>query len=201
MADADLTDTRPTIVLVAGSLRSGSYTTILLRRAGQLVPRRFRVVELDAIRPLPHYDADLDGEAAPPVVRQARHELAEAAGVLVSTPEYNGQIPGGLKNWIDWVTRPQGAHVLVGKPAAAFGAAPGAKGARTAVDWLAGTLARLGCVVVVGEPPAIAEVKTKIGEDGSIDADVESQLQSLVDALVGVIDAQESGSDSASSLA
>jgi chromate reductase len=125
---------QPNILLIPGSLRSGSYTTRLLRATGQLVQRPFDVQLVDMAREFPHYDADLDGEGAITSVVSARARLASAAALIVSTPEYNGTIPGSLKNWIDWVTRPARQHVLVGKPIAVVGGSPNSKGAIAAVD-------------------------------------------------------------------
>ena len=64
--------------------------------------------------------------------------LREAAGAadaaLVVTPEYNGSIPGVLKNAIDWLSRPFGNSALKGKPMAVVGAALGQYGGVWAHD-------------------------------------------------------------------
>lgn len=175
----------PRILLVAGSLRAESHTTRLLVAAGSLIPESFEVELVDQIRPLPHYDADLDGEDPPEVVRAARSAAADAAGLIISTPEYNGAVPGGLKNWVDWLTRPVAAHVLVGKPIAVIGGSPSSKGAVGAVTWLRSTLGYLGSVVV-GEPVAVPKVTGEIDLDGAVSETVVEQLRGLVDALVAV---------------
>lgn len=179
---------RPQVILVAGSLRARSHTTALLRRVGELLPSRFEVVELDDVRQLPHYDADLDGELVTPAAGAARSHIAGAAAVVISTPEYNSTIPGGLKNWLDWVTRPVRQHVLIGKPVAVLGAAPNSKGAATAVAWLADILQRLGAIVV-GEPLSVPEVAARIDDAGTIDPDLDRQLAALAAAIVAAVDA------------
>ncbi len=175
--------TQRSILLVPGSLRSGSHTTRLLRAAGRLVPAPYVTEFTDQVRPLPHYDADFDGEGALPVVVSTRAAVEAASAVVISTPEYNGTIPGGLKNWVDWVTRPAKAHVLVGKPVAIVGASPGSKGAINAVTWLRSTMSFLGAVVV-GEVVAVPDIVNKVGADGSYVDEVTEQLQALVSALV-----------------
>ena len=181
-----MTQTPPNVLLIPGSLRSGSHTTRLLRATGLLVPAPYVTEFADQVRPLPHYDADFDGEGATPIVVSTRAALQAAAGLIISTPEYNGTIPGGLKNWVDWVTRPVKAHVLVGKPIAIVGAAPGSKGAVKAVTWLRDTLSALGAVVV-GEPVAIADVVNQVDDDGSFVDEVQEQLLAVVDALVAAL--------------
>ena len=59
---------------------------------------------------------------------------AEADAALVVTPEYNGSIPGVLKNAIDWLSRPFGNSALKGKPMAVVGAALGQYGGVWAHD-------------------------------------------------------------------
>jgi chromate reductase, NAD(P)H dehydrogenase (quinone) len=178
--------TQPNVLLVPGSLRSGSHTTRLLRAAGQLVPAPYTAEFVDQVRALPHYDADFDGEAALPIVVSTRAALDAAAALIISTPEYNGTIPGGLKNWVDWVTRPAKAHVLIGKPIAIVGAAPGSKGAIRAVTWLRDTLGFLGAVVV-GDVVAVPDIVNVVDEDGSFVDEVAEQLQATVDALIAAI--------------
>jgi chromate reductase, NAD(P)H dehydrogenase (quinone) len=177
----------PHILLIPGSLRSGSHTTRLLLAAGQLVPSPYTVELADMVRALPHYDADLDGESAIASVVTARARLASASALIISTPEYNGTIPGGLKNWIDWVTRPPGAHVLVGKPIAVVGGSPNSKGAVAAVTWLRNTLGYLGAVVV-GDPVAIPDIANTIDDQDSVTDEVANQLRALVGALIATLD-------------
>jgi len=45
--------------------------------------------------------------------------------VLFVTPEYNRSIPGGLKNAIDWASRPYGKNSFARKPSAVTGTSPG----------------------------------------------------------------------------
>ena len=48
--------------------------------------------------------------------------------MLFVTPEYNRSIPGGLKNAIDWASRPWGQNSFTRKPSAIIGTSPGAIG-------------------------------------------------------------------------
>ena len=57
----------------------------------------------------------------PSPCRRCALAAAEADAALVVTPEYNGSIPGVLKNAIDWLSRPFGNGALKGKPLAVIG--------------------------------------------------------------------------------
>jgi chromate reductase len=54
--------------------------------------------------------------------------MRSADAVLFATPEYNRSIPGALKNAIDVGSRPGGASVWSGKPAAVLSVSPGSLG-------------------------------------------------------------------------
>ncbi len=97
------------VLAIPGSLREGSYNVALARAAAEYAPYGVSVELYEGLGELPHYDADVDGEDAPASVRDLRRRIAEADALLVVTPEYNGSIPGLLKNAIDWASRPHRA--------------------------------------------------------------------------------------------
>ena len=68
--------------------------------------------------------------------------------VLIATPEYNGSIPGGLKNALDWVSRPFATNVLRNKPVAVVGASTGLFGAVRAQAELRKVLTTIGADVL-----------------------------------------------------
>ena len=57
------------------------------------------------------------------------------------TPEYNRSIPGGLKNAIDWASRPYGKNAFTRKPSAVIGASPGKIGTAVGQQHLRSILA------------------------------------------------------------
>ena len=60
--------------------------------------------------------------------------------MLFVTPEYNRSIPGGLKNAIDWASRPYGKNSFARKPSAVIGTSPGAIGTAVAQQSLRSVL-------------------------------------------------------------
>jgi chromate reductase len=114
------------ILGIAGSLRRKSYNRSALRAAQQLVPpdATLEVFELDGI---PVFSEDEERQPPAKVV-ELKKRIREADAVLFVTPEYNYSIPGGLKNAIDWASRPYGDNAWTGKPAAIMGASIGALG-------------------------------------------------------------------------
>lgn len=109
----------------SGSLRKGSYNTMLLNAVRELLPENvsFETASID----MPLYNADNDlPEAAerPEQVKAFREILAKADGIVIVSPEYNYSIPGGLKNAIDWASRGEDSPLL-NKPVAVMGATPG----------------------------------------------------------------------------
>jgi chromate reductase len=114
------------ILGIAGSLRRNSYNRSALRAAQQLVPpdATLEVFELDGI---PVFSEDEERQPPAKVV-ELKNRIREADAVLFVTPEYNYSIPGGLKNAIDWASRPYGDSAWTGKPAAIMGASIGALG-------------------------------------------------------------------------
>jgi len=118
------------IIGISGSLRRGSFNSALLRAAAAAAPPQLEV-EIASIRDIPLYDGDLEAEhGTPPAVASLKDAIAGAAGLLIATPEYNGSMPGVLKNTIDWLSRPPKdmARVFGDKPTALIGATPGPNG-------------------------------------------------------------------------
>jgi chromate reductase len=126
-----MTDTgspRPLRVLgFAGSLRAASYNRMLLRAAVELAPEGMEI-EIFDIGGIPLFNEDVEAAGTPPAVEAFREAIRHADALLIATPEYNHGVPGVLKNAVDWASRPPRKAALAGKPAAVFGASPGATG-------------------------------------------------------------------------
>ena len=115
------------IIGISGSLRQGSFNTMLLRAAVELAPAG-TAITIASIRDIPLYDGDLEAaEGIPRPVAELKNAIATADGLLIATPEYNNSIPGVLKNAIDWLSRPPSdiPRVFRNKPVAIMGATPG----------------------------------------------------------------------------
>jgi chromate reductase, NAD(P)H dehydrogenase (quinone) len=116
------------VLAFSGSLRKESFNTGLVRAATEVAPPGVEIELYDRLGALPHYDADLDVGDGPPAVADLRERIAQADALLFATPEYNGSIPGVLKNAVDWASRPRGNAALWGKPALVIGTSTGAYG-------------------------------------------------------------------------
>lgn len=179
------------ILGLSGSLRLRSHNTNLLRAAAKLLPPGGELEVYDGLRDLPPYDADLDIEPADPAVARLREAIAEADGVLIGTPEYNGSIPGVLKNALDWASRPFPDSVLRGKPVAVIGASTGLYGAVWAQAETRKVLGVIGADVIDRELP-VGQADLAFAEDGHlIDREQRVTLARLVDVLAARAGARE----------
>jgi NAD(P)H-dependent FMN reductase len=111
--------------VLLGSLRAASINRQLAELAVESAPDGVRLQLFDRLGELPFYNEDIDNSEAPESVTALRAVAGEADAALVVTPEYNGSIPGVLKNAIDWLSRPYGDGALNDKPLAVVGTALG----------------------------------------------------------------------------
>jgi chromate reductase len=164
------------VLAVSGSLREGSFNTSLLRAALEAAPEGVELELWEGIGDLPLYDEDLEGDT-PESVRRLRDDWAAADAILFATPEYNGSVPGGLKNAIDWASRPKLEAVLRNKPVAVVGASTGQFGALWAQQDLKRILGIAGARVVGTEIP-VARAHERFAADGLLlDGEVFEQLR------------------------
>ncbi|MBO8436555.1 MAG: NAD(P)H-dependent oxidoreductase [Spirochaetes bacterium] len=92
------------IVFIVGSLREKSFNRSLARDAEAIIGKRAEITYLDySSVPLMNQDIEYP---APDAVKEARDEIMAADGIWIFSPEYNFNIPGGLKNLLDWLSRP-----------------------------------------------------------------------------------------------
>jgi chromate reductase len=175
------------VLLVSGSLRRGSYNAALLGQAANALPSGVRHVWLDAIAGLPPYSEDDDGERPPAPVERLRRAIAAADAVLIATPEYNGSIPGGLKNAVDWASRPFPDNAWRDKPVAVIGASTGIFGAVWAQAELRKSLRLAGARVIDAEL-AVRGARDAFLPSGALgDPDLATGLHEAVAALVGAL--------------
>lgn len=176
---------------ISGSLRRGSYNSMLLRAADTLLPPGAELEVFDGLKAIPPYDADDDREFAPVAVQALRSAVADADAVLVVTPEYNASVPGVLKNALDWASRPHATNVLRGKPVAVVGASTGMFGAIWAQAEARKVLGTIGARVVDRELP-VSEAPERFGADGSLsDADVAEVYGEILGDLASAVEARE----------
>ena len=172
------------ILALSGSLRERSYNSAAARAAADLAPAGVDVEIFDGLGELPPYDADLDLHDEPAAVAHLRERISSADALFVVTPEYNGSVPGVLKNAIDWASRPRGEAALRGKTVAIAGATTGQFGALWAQQDLRRILGIAGARVVDGELP-IARAESVFDEAGHLqDPLVAERLRRHLGALV-----------------
>jgi chromate reductase len=123
---------------LVGSLAAGSINRKLARALVRLAPPELAMEEIP-FRDLPLYSYDYDADF-PPGARAFKEALAAVDAVIFVTPEYNRSIPGGLKNAIDWASRPYGQNSFARKPSATIGTSPGMIGTALAQQALRGVL-------------------------------------------------------------
>jgi chromate reductase, NAD(P)H dehydrogenase (quinone) len=173
----------PVILGLSGSLREASHNTSLLRAAATVLPPGVELRLYEELREIPPYDSDRDVEPADPAVARLREAIASADGVLIATPEYNGSIPGVLKNALDWASRPFPDNALRGKPVAVIGASTGFFGAVWAQTEARKVLGIVGADVIDGEL-SVGQAETAFADDGRLlDAEQRAALAGLVAVL------------------
>jgi len=126
--------TRFTVGYLVGSLAKASINRKLAHALKLLAPQELELREI-TFGDLPIYCYDFDKDY-PPVARKFKDAIAAVDAVLFVTPEYNRSIPGGLKNAIDWGSRPYGKNSFSRKPSAVIGTSPGKIGTAVAQQHL-----------------------------------------------------------------
>ena len=174
------------LLVVSGSLRAGSYNTALARAAAEVAPGGVEVELYEGLADLPHYDADVDAGGAPASVADLRLRIGDADAVLLVTPEYNGSVPGVLKNAIDWASRPHRESALWGKTVAIAGATTGSYGAVWALADLRRVLGVAGARVLESEV-SVSQAHTRVDAEGRLADEttrelLRQQLAALVEA-------------------
>jgi len=171
------------VLAVSGSLRADSYNTKLLREAAELAPAGVELELYDGLASLPPYDAGHDTDTAPAAVDDLRSRIAAAEALLIATPEYNGSLPGQLKNAIDWASRPFPGNSLRNKPVAIAGVSPGLYGAMWAQTDLRRVLGVAGARVVGEELPVPRAAEQFDDEGRLVDPDLRARLAEHVELL------------------
>ena len=165
-----------------GSLAKASINRKLAKALVRLAPTEMQLSEISfADLPLYSYDYDAD---FPPAARAFKAALAEAEAVLFVTPEYNRSIPGGLKNAIDWASRPWGQNSFTRKPSAVIGASPGKIGTAVGQQHLRSILGFCNSPQMNAPEAYIQFTPGLITDEGEVtDATTEQFLRDYMDEL------------------
>ncbi len=186
---------KPTILAFAGSLRQHSFNKRVLKTAISGAEKAGADVTYIDLRdyPMPIYNPDdqeengMDENALRLQGLLTRHD-----GLLIASPEYNGSVPGGLKNAIDWASRPNeqynSSDVFPGKVAAMITASPGSFGGVRSLAHLRGVLTSVGVIVLPKEIAVSFAGKMFNGDDGEMaDERMKKILEGLGASLVEML--------------
>jgi chromate reductase, NAD(P)H dehydrogenase (quinone) len=170
------------VLLVSGSLRSGSTNSALLRTAAAVAPEGITTAIHEGMGELPHFNPDDDQEGRPlhPAVAELRSALAGADAVLFCTPEYAGALPGSFKNLLDWtVGGGQTYEMPVGWVNVAF-----PPRGESAHESLRKVLGYTGSEIVEDAAVRITVERDRVGEDGMVtDSEIRAAVAAVLEAL------------------
>lgn len=166
---------------ICGALRRASTNRLLLHEAVRLyAPSRF----IEADLRLPLYDGDLEeAEGIPPGVQALADQIGQADAVIIATPEYNKNLPGVLKNALDWVSRTKGGPWR-DKPVAILSAAAGRAGGERSQYSLRHCLTPFRPRVLAGPEVMIAQSSTAFDAEGRLKDAVSQRVLAELMALL-----------------
>lgn len=175
------------ILGIPGSLRVGSFNRALIQAAVELAPDDVEI-ELYLLHDIPLYNADVEAQGDPEPVRRFKQAIADADGLLISTPQYNRSVAGVLKNAIDWASRPPSESVLVGKPVAIMGASSGRSATAVAQEDLRKILEVCRCRIMEGPRLGVGLANEHISEEHGVHhPETRSAIEAIVRELAAFI--------------
>jgi chromate reductase len=151
---------------LVGSLANKSINRLLATALVRVAPLELHLAEI-SFKDLALYSYDYDRNY-PPVATAFKEAIAAVDAVLFVTPEYNRSIPGGLKNAIDWASRPYGTNAFTRKPSAVIGTSPGRIGTAVAQQHLRSILAFCNSPLMNSIEAYIQFEDGLISEDGQV---------------------------------
>ena len=174
---------------IVGSLAKASINRKLAKALVRLAPDSLELAEIP-IRDLPLYSYDYDADYPAPA-KAYKQALAASQALLFVTPEYNRGIPGGLKNAIDWGSRPRKDNTFVGKPSAVIGASPGKIGTAVAQRELHSVLGAVASPQMVSPEAYVQFTPDLVDDDGNVaDPKTREFLQKFLAAFKKFLDRQ-----------
>jgi len=176
-------------LLFSASLRTGSLNTRLAGLARAAIETHGGTVDAAAMVDFdcPSYSQDAQAKGFPPGADALRRRLETSDAFVIAAPEYNGSMPGMLKNVIDWVSRfrPQPFN---GKHALLLSASPSMAGGNRGLWALRVPLEHLG-VRVYPDMFSLAQAHQAFDAQGHI---VNQQLAGRLDqTIAGFMDLAE----------
>ena len=153
-------------VAVSGSLRRGSYNTMVLKATQKLTPANI-VIEQISIADLPMYNFDLHEKVFPESIEKISTSIKAADALIIVTPEYNYSIPGALKNVIDFLSK----HPLKPfnkKVVGVISASPSLLGGVRAQFHLRQILVAVNTITMNIPEVVITQVDTKFDDEGNL---------------------------------
>ncbi len=185
----------PKILAIAGSYREHSYNRRVLQIAVDAAKNAGAEVTVVDLRdfPMPIFNADdVEEKGFDNSALKFQDLLNDSDGLLICSPEYNGSIPGGFKNAIDWATRSNDKYkmyeVFKGKTAAIMTASPGQFGGLRCIAHLRGVLTIMGVSVLPNEV-AVTFVGQKFEGDSPemTDEKTKSFIEKAAERLVAAL--------------
>ena len=175
-----------TLLCISGSLRQDACNRRLLREAARTFGEA-QVIEADLRLPL--FDEDLqNADGIPVAVQRLADQIGAADAVLISTPEYNKNLSGVLKNALDWVSRVEG-NPWKDKPVALMAAASGRAGGERAMNSLVLCMMPFRARLVYGPEIFVARCNEAFDADGRLkDEGSVKFLGILMNKLRGVLE-------------
>jgi NAD(P)H-dependent FMN reductase len=166
------------ILLISGSLREGSTNSAALRALARVAPDSIEAVLYPALATLPAFNPDREDDLAAPVI-DLREHIRASDGLLFSTPEYAGGLPGAFKNLLDWTVGDDRPGSMYEKPVAWVNVA--ARGAPNAHESLRKVLGYVNAAIVEPACLAVPVTGAMVNEEGLV-AD-EAVVRRLTDSL------------------
>lgn len=173
------------ILAISGSVRAQSSNSDILKAIAALLPENINYTIYKDLEALPHFNPDTNGDLSPAIVNDFRAQLKDADAVIICTPEYAFNLPGVLKDALDWIVS---SGEFTDKPTAVISASPLATGGEKAMASLLQTLRVMGAKIPDEITMKVPFVKKKFNEHGAITDDASrDELTALLENLAAMV--------------
>ncbi len=175
---------RKNIVIFVGSIRRENYSL----KTAKILAGEFNKhdnYECDILI-LKEYKLPLPGQTLPgSKVKEFRKKVADADGIVMITPEYNGSVSSVLKVMIENLSYPS---EVKGKPVSLVGIASGDIGAIKSLEHLRSICAHIGGIVLPKQA-SIPNVEDYFDEnDNCTDPKIEKRLRAVAAYLMNFLE-------------